>query len=388
MRIIERAPDGLGARAVAYLLAAVVCGAIDVQYWLTTDSAVQPWEVVVALGVVASVPLVHRFPRAAGAVSLGFVLWGSLDDNASASATFLAVIPLAEWMSRAWWRTTACALVVYWVANLAGTSRPDTEPSALMLITLLAVSLGLALRGGASARQEARLRVEAAQAEGRAQAAEVRSEIALMLHDSVATDLTRVLTLARVLRPQLQDGAQVALEREIEESATDSMKSLRVLVGSLRQGPGASSGASWAGTADAPEPTERWERVLETRGISLSTRGVTWQEARLAVGDSEWELVCVAVQEALVNIVKYAQAGSEALLDLTLEADFLVVELASQTAGERPDHVSLVSGGQGLDGLATRASALGGALVAGELNGRWLVSLTLPRRVEPQGSPA
>lgn len=377
---------GLSVRSLGYLLAATVCCALDVGYWLTTKSDPQPWEMVMALGVVAAVPLVHRFPRAAGAASLAFVLWGSLAANASASTTFLVVIPLADWISRDWWKGAAGGFIAYWITNLIGTSRPDLEPAALTLISLLAISLGLAMRGGVRAREEARLRVEAAQAEGRAQADEVRGEIALMLHDSVATDLTRVLTLARVLRPQLHESAQVALAKEIEESATDSMNSLRALVGSLRQTPSSSSDATSAGAADLVPPTERWGRVLATRGISLSTRGITWQEARLAVGDSEWELAAIAVQESLVNIVKYAKAGSEASLELSLDQDSLVVELVSRTADEQPDQGGALSGGQGLNGLATRASALGGELVAGDLNGRWLVALTVPRRTDPHGS--
>ncbi|MBD0708349.1 two-component sensor histidine kinase [Streptomyces sp. CBMA291] len=201
-----------------------------------------------------------------------------------------------------------------------------------------------------------------------------RQRIAQDMHDSLGHQLALIAVHTGALEVDRELGDR---QREVvgvlRNASVTAMHELREVVGILRDGVEASGGET-AGSARTGDETGRAARgIAGIEGLVESARAAGTEVGLRSAGE-ERPLAPAAdhavyriVQEALTNAYKYAP-GSPIGVELRYEPDTFVVEVvnARPTSGPAKD---VVSGGQGLTGLAERARLVGGMCHAGPADG-------------------
>ena len=317
-----------------------------------------PWAVVVAVTVVAFVPLAllpHR-PR------IGFMavwllgLWGivvpTYDPN---PGLLLALFRIARTENGAvtlpatFATLPPVALLAFNNAASGGLHAGSVDLAAVAFILGLwalvyAAVIGVARRLRSGSDQVNRLAHELAASEEQARRRE-RARIARELHDTVAHSLSGIALQAAGARAVLRadraaDPVSAALA-SIEDAAGQGMRELHRLLG-LIKGP----------ETDGAEPGQRrWAEVPEL--IALASGAglhVTLDEAGTPqpLDPSVEHTAFRVVQECLTNAMKHAGRGGTAQVDVC----WGLLARPSQP------------GGNGLTGLAERVAAVGGTLEA------------------------
>ncbi|MDV5146941.1 histidine kinase [Streptomyces sp. SBC-4] len=201
-----------------------------------------------------------------------------------------------------------------------------------------------------------------------------RQRIAQDMHDSLGHQLaliavhTGALEVDRELSERQREVVGV-----LRNASVTAMHELREVVGILRDGIEATGGTASA-PARAGDETGRAARgtagieglVVAARAagtaVGLSRRG---EERSLAPAADH--AAYRIVQEALTNAYKYAP-GAPIAVELRYEPDTFVVEVLNEASAGGPAK-DVVSGGQGLTGLAERARLVGGMCHAGPADG-------------------
>ncbi|MET7640353.1 histidine kinase [Streptomyces sp. NPDC005438] len=226
----------------------------------------------------------------------------------------------------------------------------------------------LSLRNQARrAENEAVLRVE--QAQGRA-----REAIAREMHDVLAHRLTLLSVHAGALefRPTMSSEEVARAAGVMRESAHEALQDLREIIGVLRAG-------EQSDDSSRPQPTlAALERLVEESRdaharVSLDCRVEEPEEVPVATGRTAYRVV----QEGLTNARKHAPGTEVRVRVAGKRGEGLTVELSNPApSGEVPE---VPGSGQGLIGLAERASLAGGRLEHGrEPDGGFRVSAWLP----------
>ncbi|MFE7468869.1 sensor histidine kinase [Streptomyces sp. NPDC057499] len=261
--------------------------------------------------------------------------------------------------------------------------RPDPDTSFLgatfigVLLTLLVISWGMAVRSRrqlvVSLRERAR-RAET-EAELRAEQAQrlAREAIAREMHDVLAHRLTLLSVHAGALefRPDAPTAEVARAAGVIRDSAHEALQDLREIIGVLRS-PG-------EGDGDRPQPTLATldELMAESRlagmRITLDNRIDDPAAAPAATGRTVYRIA----QEALTNARKHAP-GTEVTVSVTgAPGEGLTVEVRNPAPVGPFERVP--GSGQGLIGLTERATLAGGSLDHGPLpDGGFRVRATLP----------
>ncbi|MFI1259555.1 MULTISPECIES: sensor histidine kinase [Streptomyces] len=211
-----------------------------------------------------------------------------------------------------------------------------------------------------------------------------RQRIAQDMHDSLGHQLALISVHTGALEVDRElTGRQREAVGVLREASVGAMHELREVVGLLRDG------AHDAGDGAAPStpPGNTPAPVLGAMGeedAKASARGVAGVERLVEVSRSAGTAVELRrsgevrplaptadhaayriAQEGLTNAHKHAPGASIAIA-LRYEPDSLVVEVANGPApGTADDGRSVVSGGQGLTGLAERARVVGGMVHVG-----------------------
>ncbi|MFD3661647.1 sensor histidine kinase [Streptomyces sp. NPDC058659] len=201
-----------------------------------------------------------------------------------------------------------------------------------------------------------------------------RQRIAQDMHDSLGHQLaliavhTGALEVDRELSERQREVVGV-----LRNASVTAMHELREVVGILRDGIEATEGTASA-PARAGDETGRAARgTAGIEGLVVAARaaGTTVGLSRLG---EERPLAPAAdhaayriVQEALTNAYKYAP-GAPIAVELRYEPDTFVVEVLNEASAGGPAK-DVVSGGQGLTGLAERARLVGGMCHAGPADG-------------------
>ncbi|WP_443066700.1 sensor histidine kinase [Streptomyces sp. NBC_01255] len=201
-----------------------------------------------------------------------------------------------------------------------------------------------------------------------------RQRIAQDMHDSLGHQLaliavhTGALEVDRELSERQREVVGV-----LRNASVTAMHELREVVGILRDGIEATGGTASA-PARAGDETGRAARgTAGIEGLVVAARaaGTTVGLSRLG---EERSLAPAAdhaayriVQEALTNAYKYAP-GAPIAVELRYEPDTFVVEVLNEASAGGPAK-DVVSGGQGLTGLAERARLVGGMCHAGPADG-------------------
>lgn len=262
--------------------------------------------------------------------------------------------------------------------------RPDPQTGYVasvlfgVLLVLLALSWGLGVR---SRRQlvltlRERARRAEAEAELRAEQAQrlAREAIAREMHDVLAHRLTLLSVHAGALefRPDAPAAEIARAAGVIRDSSHEALQDLREIIGVLR-GPGD------AGEGERPQPTLTTLDALieESRRagmkVTLDQRVAAPANAPAATGRTVYRIA----QECLTNARKHAP-GTEVTVTVTGgPGDGLTVEVANPAPTEPFERVP--GSGQGLIGLAERATLAGGGLEHGPTpDGGFRVRARLP----------
>ncbi|MFJ6013965.1 sensor histidine kinase [Streptomyces sp. NPDC092952] len=333
----------------------------------------------VVLGVLACAVLWVRRRWPVG-VALGLVLLATVEPTA-AGAMLVALFGLA--VHRPFRPVAAIGALALVLTPVQPYLRPDPESSSLVdtiigvLLTLLVISWGMAVRSRrqlvVSLRERAR-RAET-EAELRAEQAQrlAREAIAREMHDVLAHRLTLLSVHAGALefRPDAPRAEIARAAGVIRDSAHEALQDLREIIGVLRS-PGESDG-------DRPQPTLATldELVAESRlagmAVVLDNRVDDPASAPAATGRTVYRIA----QETLTNARKHAP-GTEVTVSVTgAPGEGLTIEVRNPAPTEpfRP----VPGSGQGLIGLTERATLAGGKLEHGPLpDGGFHVRAVLP----------
>lgn len=242
---------------------------------------------------------------------------------------------------------------------------PAREPllavvvSGLLPMTIIAAVLLL----GDTVRSRRALAVETAQRlalaerdrdrEAERRVADERLRISRELHDVVAHTVTGIGVQARVLADSIDEhpeDARAALDA-IRAAIGEAMSQLRTTVGVLRRQDGAPL---------APTPSlaglDALVAMAAGGGVSVTVR--VHGEPRPLPSTVDLTAYRV-IQESLTNVVRHANA-SEATVALRYRPEIMVVEVTDDGVGSSGPSTD----GQGIVGMAERAEALGGRLIA------------------------
>jgi signal transduction histidine kinase len=245
------------------------------------------------------------------------------------------------------------------------------------------------------AERAARLEFERDQQTFLAAAAE-RARIAREMHDVVSHNIQVMVTLADAAAVAQRSDPQRATEamRDVSGTGRQALSDMRRLLGLLRDGEGRTDNAGTvAGRADgdadafAPQPglaelDGLVERVRSTGlTVSLTRSGTPF----VLSGAAELTVFRI-VQEALTNAMKHADSARSVTISLSFadpEVTVLVVDDGRSSPAGPPNGAGAIGqgrsgGGHGVLGMAERAAAFGGSLVAGPRSGGgWQVEVTL-----------
>jgi signal transduction histidine kinase len=229
-------------------------------------------------------------------------------------------------------------------------------------------------------------------------AAAERARIAREMHDVVSHNIQVMVTLADAAAVAQRSDPHRATEamRDVSGTGRQALGDMRRLLGLLRDGDERADGV---GTrvdtgatntnmnAFAPQPglaelDGLAERVRSTGlTVSLTQSGTPF----VLSGAAELTIFRI-VQEALTNAMKHAHAAHAVTISLAFanpEVRVLVVDDGRSAAASGPNSAPTTGerrngGGHGVLGMAERAAAFDGALVAGpRAEGGWQVAVTL-----------
>jgi signal transduction histidine kinase len=208
-----------------------------------------------------------------------------------------------------------------------------------------------------------------------------RLDLARELHDLVAHYVTGIVVQAQAAQivAERQPAAAVDALARIEHAGVDALGAMRRMVGTLRSGysrPDTDPPVGPAGVAGLDDLVSQHNAA----GIPV----------RLHLNDIDPNTLPPAVAaaihrivlESLTNVSRHAVDVTRVDVDLRrhAHADEIVVEVRDDGRDTGPPHVLRRSGGFGLIGMAERAIALGGTLIAGPAPAEvgWQVVARLP----------
>ncbi|ALO09635.1 histidine kinase [Streptomyces venezuelae] len=201
-----------------------------------------------------------------------------------------------------------------------------------------------------------------------------RQRIAQDMHDSLGHQLaliavhTGALEVDRELSERQREVVGV-----LRNASVTAMHELREVVGILRdgieatEGPGSAPARAGDETGKAARGTAGIEGLVAAARAAGTTVGLRRLGEERPLAPAADHAAYRIVQEALTNAYKYAP-GAPIAVELRYEPDTFVVEVLNEASADGPAK-DVVSGGQGLTGLAERARLVGGMCHAGPADG-------------------
>ncbi|SDS97695.1 sensor histidine kinase [Jiangella sp. DSM 45060] len=245
-----------------------------------------------------------------------------------------------------------------------GTEASPLGPPGMFLLVgwlVAAVAIGAVMRGTRREREEALRR----------RATEERLRIARELHDVLGHNISLINVQAgaalHALSRDGDDGPAAEALTAIKETSREALRELRGTLGVLRQVDEAAPTEPAPGLWRLPELAERSRAA--GLAVDVSTDGEP-VGLRPAVDLAAFRIV----QEALTNATRHAGAGRVAVR-IGYGRDDVTVDVSDdgRGAGTRADD------GSGIDGMRSRAAALGGTLDAADRpEGGFRVTARLP----------
>ncbi|MFO0628864.1 MAG: histidine kinase [Polyangiales bacterium] len=353
-------PSGPSRRDVA--LALTAAGLVVAEGILRSEVARRPWQI--ALGVAFAVALWLRAWRPLRAVGVAFglacvdglVMRPAAHDEGLYTQAAVLLLPYAllRWGSPrevtlglgcvgAAWATSALALPARRVEDVVG--------GAVVLLFPAAVGASARFRAAAHRRdlEHARWRE--------------REDLARELHDTVAHHLAAVTLQAQAARAVMAKRPEAAREAlgAIEAESRSALDEMRRLVGTLRDAPLAPQPDLQ--DLDALAAMTDHPRIEVTRAGDLRAVPPTVQRAVVRIA-----------REAVTNAVRHAVGATRITVQVGRDDGAVRVTVRDDGAG-----AAVRAGGFGLQGMAERASLLGGTFDAGPVDdGGWRVCAVIP----------
>jgi signal transduction histidine kinase len=253
------------------------------------------------------------------------------------------------------WVSAAIALLVYiGLDHLIGWGAEPTVTDYMAIVAWLAVVLlgSEAMRWRAERRQQAEW---ARQEELRRRASEDRLRMAQELHDVLGHNISLINVRAGValhLIDERPEEARAALEA-IKTASKDALAELRTVLGIFRQ-----DGAV-APRAPAPGIGQLERLVADAASSGLSIQIDVRGDARPVPPAVDLAAFRIG-QEAITNVLRHAHATSARIgVEYQAHAVVLTVE---DTGTAHPG--TMPEAGSGIQGMQSRAAAVGGSLIA------------------------
>ncbi|MEV7189710.1 histidine kinase [Kitasatospora sp. NPDC093102] len=205
-----------------------------------------------------------------------------------------------------------------------------------------------------------------------------RTRLAREIHDVLAHSLGALSVQVQVAKALVETGQDAGRVSELlsgaQRMAADGLAETRRAVHALRAD----------GGLDLPEELARLAETHQRRhevAVQVRVGGEP-----VAVPAEHVLCLVRVVREALVNAAKHAP-GREVELTLDQRPHALTVTVGNPLgpAAAPAGGLSTVDGGYGLTGMRERLTLLHGSLDAGPVDGRWVVTATLPQ--EPPARP-
>lgn len=391
-RVLRRSATGASRRIVFVVVALVMFGG-QVLFLLPEVPDILPAALEI-LPVAASLALTGWFPGIGGALfSVGMALCLMFP----ASPTPPTLLPLgvyaiiADWVSRRWYLQAAAILVVVEGANAATSGTPEADLLGVVLALPLAVLAGLGLQWNRARIASLDRAAQSAREEAARTEASLRRDLVVDLHDTVATDLTRLTVLADTLRsPSTPRGTLAADDAATLDSlaalSRDALVHLRVLLDRANADPHASTPAPTSAPAPAPSTladiVADARTILEGRGLSVETDVHAPDPAPSAtLTPSQIAVASRVLREGAMNALKFSSAASIVRMSVDQHADALTLTLTNQVdpaPTPSADADTVISSGIGLPSLADKVEAIGGTIHYGAVNDMWVLSAFLP----------
>ncbi|TVT27980.1 sensor histidine kinase [Amycolatopsis rhizosphaerae] len=261
------------------------------------------------------------------------------------------------------------ALAVPFLAHLIVNASALFDARAALVIAWLAAVLGIgtAVRNRVAAIQAARERT----AEHRERLAESeRLRIAREVHDVVAHSLAMINVQAGVAAHVADRRPEQAIEalRAIKEASAAALADLRATVAVLRSG---------QGLGPAPSLRQLDELLDHTRatGLDVQVHGSPG-ELPAPVDGAAYRIL----QESLTNVVRHANQPGQVRVTFARRGGTLELVVRDDGRGATEPKP-----GNGLRGMGERATALGGDLTAGPVDGGFEVRALLPVEERTEG---
>ncbi|MEZ2372239.1 sensor histidine kinase [Arthrobacter sp. RCC_34] len=298
---------------------------------------------------------------------------------------------LAVLQETGWVPLRGAAWTPPWAAGAPWAATPALAAATAWLAVLV-------LLGEAGRRRRSRLTELREQRAAREQAErdEYRLALARDIHDVVGHSLSLINVQASVaLHLGEKDPARLTEAlRNIKDASKDSLAEVRDLLDVLREQAPADDGIHSAPAAPRTPPV-RHRTLAEVEALVEEARAVgvrvelepsdglkTWQAETSPLTPATADALFRAVQEGLSNVRRHA-AAPEAMLACGSSGAELWFRLSSP-AGEP---ATVVHEGHGLVGMRERVAACGGSMSARAEDGRFLLEVSVPRRVdEPSNS--
>ncbi|MDU0479451.1 histidine kinase [Staphylococcus chromogenes] len=191
-------------------------------------------------------------------------------------------------------------------------------------------------------------------------------ELARQLHDTVASDLTAVIVKLEGMAikvPECADDLRVCVQ-----SARQAMFGTRQLLQNL------TAQRELGQVKKAKLDNILLATIARLAGQGFNVKG-RFETSGLELPESTVEVLSQSLQEAVTNILKYADLNSEVELHVCVESRRLVVSVTNAPAvGARCDY----SEGRGLENMATTLARVSGYLQIRQSPGCWMVMLSVP----------
>jgi signal transduction histidine kinase len=193
----------------------------------------------------------------------------------------------------------------------------------------------------------------------------VRTRIATDLHDDIGSSLSKIAILSEVVRQKNRiDGNEVAVDGKNEP--------LEIIANTSREMVDSMSDIVWAINPERDNLTDLIQRMRRFAEDILDAQDIGYKFIvpehlrEIALGADVRRDVYLIFKEIVNNLAKYAEA-SEAIIDIKLENNYLLVEIADDGRGFNVEPVlnggsSNSLGGNGLKNMKRRAGNFGGTV--------------------------
>jgi signal transduction histidine kinase len=341
------------------------------------------WLPLVAVAVVAPLPLAARYPLLAWRIGwVGLLLvpevaarwWGGWPWGPVQVLAVLAAFCGAglRYQRPVLWWMYALSLVPWWMWLQADV--PNLHGPAASIVVFTAVTLALdSISSRHRAQRALAAQTERTEAERGARAVlEERARIARELHDVVAHHMSLVAVQAETAPYRLKDLPDPARAEFASMSGTarEALADMRRLLGVLRQDQPAVL-APQPQLSDLPGLVEAARRA----GVSVALSAPAGLgQVPAGIGLCAYRIV----QESLSNASQHAQ-GAEVTVSVDTAASAVVLRVANGPGKPAGQADAGRRSGHGLTGMRERVSLLGGSLWAGPApDGGFVVSAVLP----------